>query len=149
MRSSDSNPAPGPSGALGPAGAARTAGAAPAELADRWRPGPPPVLLAARCRACGRLSFPPWPQCPSCWQQTDTVPLPRQGTLYTFTAIHVGQSGGEPPRVLGYADFGGVRVLGPLTGAPPWIGAPVTVAEATSGPAGSPSRRYAFQVDSP
>jgi uncharacterized OB-fold protein len=115
---------------------------------ERWQPGPPPVLLAARCRACGRLAFPSRPQCPGCWRQTDAVPLPRHGTLYTYTTVHPGRAGGEP-RLLGYADFAGVRVLGPLTGAPPRIGAPVTVAAATPGTAGGPSGQYVFEVDGP
>lgn len=137
MHSSDPRPIPEAAGTL------RT------ELADRWRPGPPPVLLAARCRACGRLSFPARPRCPGCWHAADAVALPRRGALYTFTTVHVGRPGGEAPLVLGYADFGGVRVLGPLTGAPPRIGAAVRVDEATAGPADSPSRRYVFRVDEP
>ena len=115
---------------------------------DRWRPGPPPVLLAARCRACRQLAFPPRPHCPGCWQKTDTVPLPGRGMLYTYTTVHPGRAGGEP-RLLGYADFAGVRVLGLLTGAPPRIGAPVTVAEGPAASAGGPSRHYVFEVDGP
>jgi uncharacterized OB-fold protein len=115
--------------------------AAAAALADRWRPGPPPVLLAARCHACGEASFPPRPHCPECWAETETVALPTAGTLYTFTTVRVGDGA---PRVLGYADFGEVRVLGPLTGATPRIGAAVTVAETGTGQAGG--RSYAFRV---
>ena len=115
---------------------------------ERWRPGPPPVLLAARCRVCGQLAFPPRPHCSGCWQETDTVPLPRHGTLYTYTTVQPSLAGGEQ-RLLGYADFAGVRVLGPLTGAPPHIGAPVTVAAATAGTAGGSSRQYVFEVDEP
>src|SRR6202008_4190893 len=76
-------------------------------LADRWRPGPPPLLLAARCTACGEVSFPSRPWCPECWSETETEPLPPVGTLYTFTTVHVGDGA---PRVLGYSDFGEVRV---------------------------------------
>ena len=112
-------------------------------LADRWQPGPPPVLLAARCRACGGVSFPPRPYCPECWAEAETVALPTAGTLYTFTTVHTGH---RAPLVLGYADFGEVRVLGQLTGAPPRIGAQVTVTEADTGPADGGSRRYAFCV---
>jgi len=115
-------------------------------LADRWRPGPPPVLLAARCRACGETSFPPLPSCPECWADTKTIALPPAGTLYTFTTVHAGDGA---PLVLGYADFGEVRVLGPLTGAVPRIGAPVKVAETGTGPPGGDSRVYAFCVSEP
>lgn len=115
-------------------------------LADRWAPGPPPVLLAARCRACGDVSFPPRPYCPECWAEAETVALPTAGTLYTFTTVH---TGGQAPLVLGYADFGEVRVLGQLTGAPPRVGARVTVTEADTGQADGGSRRYAFCVREP
>jgi len=111
-------------------------------LADRWKPGPPPVLLAARCRACGDVSFPPRAYCPECWAEAEIIALPTAGTLYTFTTVHAGGR----PLVLGYADFGEVRVLGQLTGAPPRIGAPVTVTETSTGPADGGQRRYAFRV---
>jgi uncharacterized OB-fold protein len=114
-------------------------------LADRWRPGPPPLLLAARCTACGEVSFPSRPWCPECWSETETETLPPVGTLYTFTTVHVGDGA---PRVLGYADFGEVRVLGPLTGAVPWIGALVTVTETGPGQPGA-GRTYAFCVSDP
>jgi uncharacterized protein len=114
-------------------------------LADRWEPGPPPVLLAARCRACGEVSFPPRPYCPECWAEAETIALPPTGALYTFTTVHTPD---RAPLVLGYADFGEVRVLGPLTGAPPRIGALVTVTEARTGPAGG-GRGYAFRVSEP
>ena len=113
-------------------------------LADRWEPGPPPVLLAARCRACGDVSFPPRPYCPECWAEAETVALPTAGTLYTFTTV---QTADRAPLVLGYADFGDVRVLGPLTGAAPRIGAPVAVTETSAGEGGS--RGYAFCVSEP
>jgi uncharacterized OB-fold protein len=129
-----------------PSSDGQNAPAARIELADRWRPGPPPVLLAARCRSCGAESFPPRPQCPECWQPADTVALPRRGTLYTFTTIH---AGGKPSRTLGYADFGEVRVLGPLTGGPPRIGTSVEVTETAGGTADDPARRYAFRVEGP
>jgi uncharacterized protein len=115
-------------------------------LADRWRPGPPPLLLAARCRACGDTSFPPRPWCPQCWAETETITLPPAGTLYTFTTVHTGEGA---PRVLGYADFGEIRVLGPLTGAVPRIGAAVTVTETGTGPPGGGGRVYAFRVGEP
>lgn len=116
-------------------------------LPDRWRPGPPPVLLAARCPACGLLSFPPRPQCPVCWAPALTAELPQEGTLYTFTISHAGRAAGGQGQPLGYADLGGVRVLGPLTGATPWVGAPVTVTRtAITGADGDRSECYAFEV---
>jgi uncharacterized OB-fold protein len=112
-------------------------------LPGRWQPGPPPLLLAAHCHACGETSFPPRPRCPECWAQTEVVTLPARGTLYTFTTVHRAD---RAPLVLGYADFGDVRVLGPLTGAAPKIGAPVLVTETSTG---GGSRGYAFCVSEP
>lgn len=124
-------------------------------LNDRWRPGPPPRLLACRCAAgseaagCDEVFFPPRPLCPACWGPTKIVELPTDGTLYTFTTVQVPSDHAEPPYRLGYADLGRVRVLGHLVGAPPRIGAPVTVTSITVGAAaghGGPGLVYAFQV---
>jgi len=115
----------------------------PEGLAGRFDPGPPPRLLASRCRSCGQVAFPAGPHCPRCWAGTERLTLPAEGTLYTFTTIH---DGGGPPRVLGYADFGPVRVLAPLAGAPPRIGARVTVTVTTLGPPGARYPGYAFAV---
>jgi uncharacterized OB-fold protein len=115
-------------------------------LGDRWRPGAPPVLLAGRCATCGEVSFPPRPHCPACWEPARVIELPAAGSLYTFTIVHA-RGPGSAAYALGYADLGGLRVLGRLTGGPPAIGAPVTVTEVTVGrPTGGPAQVYAFQV---
>ncbi|UCD96572.1 MAG: Zn-ribbon domain-containing OB-fold protein [Candidatus Bathyarchaeota archaeon] len=47
-------------------------------------------LMGAKCNNCGRTSLPPRPMCTACrstdlaWQE-----LPKQGTLLTYTVIHV------------------------------------------------------------
>jgi uncharacterized protein len=124
-------------------------------LGDRWRPGPPPRLLACRCAAesaaagCDEVFFPPRPLCPTCWGPTEVVELPTDGTLYTFTTVQVPSDHAEAPYMLGYADLGRVRVLGHLVGGPPRIGAPVTVTTITVGAAaghGGPGLVYAFRV---
>ncbi len=127
-------------------------------LEDRWRPGPPPRLLACRCATgsnatgCGEVFFPPQPLCPACWGPTVTFDLPADGTLYTFTTVQVPSDHAEPPYTLGYADLGRVRVLGQVVGGPPRIGAAVTVTAITVGPEaghGGPGLVYAFQVAGP
>ncbi len=130
----------------------------PILLGDRWRPGPPPRLLACRCEAgssareCDEVLFPPRPLCPVCWGPTEIFELPTDGTLYTFTTVEVPSSHAEPPYTLGYADLGRVRVLGHLVGGRPRIGAPVTVTAITVGAGaghGGPGLVYAFQVAAP
>ena len=137
--------------------------AEPVLLGDRWRPGPPPRLLAGRCSGlaegagaegtvaegtvaegtgaeetgpgggCDEVFFPPRPLCPSCWGPAETFELPADGTLYTFTTVQVPSGHAEPPYMIGYADLGRVRVLGHLVGGPLRIGAPVTVTAITVG----------------
>lgn len=47
-------------------------------------------LISTRCRQCGRVSFPPKPHCRSCWSEDiDWVDLPSEGSLYSFTRVHV------------------------------------------------------------
>jgi len=47
-------------------------------------------LISTRCRQCGRVSFPPKPICRSCWSEDiDWIDLPSDGTLYSFTRVHV------------------------------------------------------------
>ena len=41
---------------------------------------------STRCRACGRLSFPPRPFCPRCGHgEVEWADLPREGRLHAFT----------------------------------------------------------------
>lgn len=47
-------------------------------------------LISTHCRQCGRVSFPPKPLCRSCWSEDiDWIDLPSNGTLYSFTRVHV------------------------------------------------------------
>jgi uncharacterized OB-fold protein len=61
-----------------------------------------PHLLGARCGACGRLQFPTAGTCPACGSdETDTVHLSDQGTLWGWTAVTA-----PPPGYLGEVPFG-------------------------------------------
>jgi uncharacterized OB-fold protein len=54
------------------------------EIPNRFR------LEAARCRACGKVSFPARRVCPQCrGAELETVRLSRRGTVVTSTVIHV------------------------------------------------------------
>ena len=47
-------------------------------------------LMGAKCNKCGNLSVPPKPMCPKCFSKDLTwKELPKQGTLLTYTVIHV------------------------------------------------------------
>lgn len=58
-------------------------------------------LIASRCPACERLTFPPRSLCPNCWSQTRILPLQGTGTLETFTVIWRGKTPVPPPYAVG------------------------------------------------
>lgn len=70
-------------------------------------------LLGSECKSCGQRVFPPSAVCPSCMSE-DMMPLPlsREGTLYTYSVLHVGARGWDAPYMVGYVDLPeGVRVF--------------------------------------
>lgn len=102
-------------------------------------------LMAARCSACGRLTFPALACCPGCGGSRFTAAkLPRRGTLYSHTTVHIGPAGVDVPYRVGYVDLDGdVRVFGRLEidAAAIEIGMPVTL-DVRAGAAGR--FEYAF-----
>ena len=47
------------------------------------------VFATTCCEGCGRLSFPPRPFCPHCWQEpVSWRTLSGRGTLYAHTTVH-------------------------------------------------------------
>ena len=63
--------------------------------ARSWREFPQRYRLeAAKCTSCEKLLYPPREVCPAC-RATDfeTVVLPREGTVVTFTVVRVPPSG--------------------------------------------------------
>jgi len=83
-------------------------------------------LEAARCRACGRLSYPHRLRCIRCGSEEpcEIVPLPRRAEVYTAATIHVPVPGLCTPYTVVVAELDdldgtGVRVLVRLTGAAP------------------------------
>jgi uncharacterized OB-fold protein len=73
-------------------------------------------LLAARCAACGYLTFPALTCCPRCAHTHFTAAtLPRRGTLYSYTVVHIGPAGTKVPYLAGYVDLDSeMRVFGRL-----------------------------------
>jgi uncharacterized protein len=80
-------------------------------------------LEAARCRACGTLSYPPRYRCLVCGSEesTEVFALPREAEVYSAVTIHVPVPGLVTPYSLALVELGDteVRVLVRLTGAPP------------------------------
>jgi uncharacterized OB-fold protein len=79
------------------------------ETARRYR------LEAGRCTECGGISYPARLICPRCRsRQFETVILPDEGTLVTFTVTRVGPSqfATQTPYAVGIVELeGGVRIM--------------------------------------
>ena len=74
---------------------------------------------AGACPTCGTLAFPPRFRCLGCGEEDSStlVPLPRTGTVYTTTTIHVPVPGLSSPYTLAVVQLDGVdvRALAPVT----------------------------------
>jgi uncharacterized protein len=74
---------------------------------------------AGACATCGTLAFPPRFRCLGCGEESSStlVPLPRTGTVYTATTIHVPVPGLSSPYTLAVVQLDGVdvRALVPVT----------------------------------
>lgn len=75
-------------------------------------------LLVTRCRACGRMSAPLRPICPSCWSsELSPVPVSGRGIVHLLTFLHQGPAaqgvdyaGGFPLAAIELAEQPGLRV---------------------------------------
>jgi len=78
------------------------------EIPQRYR------LEAARCTSCGEIAYPPRLICAKCGSRRfETIRLPDEGVIVSFTIIHVGPSqfAGETPYAVGIVELdGGVRI---------------------------------------
>lgn len=63
--------------------------------ARSWREFPQRYRLeASKCRSCGKLLFPPRLKCPACSGfDFETIVLPREGRVVTFTVVRVPPAG--------------------------------------------------------
>lgn len=74
-------------------------------------------MRAFRCRRCQALTYPAHRVCRACrhdaFQEVDVG----EGTLLTYTVLHVPPPGVSAPLTLGIAEFeGGVKALGQVVG---------------------------------
>jgi uncharacterized OB-fold protein len=85
-------------------------------------------LYAYRCRACGTLHYPFRMVCRGCrgndFFEFDPVPLPRRGTLLTYTYVHNLPAAFEVARLgLGIVELeNGIRVTGQIDIEDPRLG---------------------------
>jgi uncharacterized OB-fold protein len=77
-------------------------------------------LVGQRCEACGMQLFPKTGVCPGCQSEHLTdVALPRNGTLYSWSVVHVAPKPWVTPYVIGYVDLpDDVRVFAHIGGDP-------------------------------
>jgi uncharacterized OB-fold protein len=63
--------------------------------ARSWREFPQRYRLeAARCSSCGKVHYPPRVACSACGStEFETIVLPREGTIVTFTVVRVPPAG--------------------------------------------------------
>jgi uncharacterized OB-fold protein len=65
------------------------------------------VLVGSRCSECGARSWPSRAACARCGSvAVSEAPLPREGSLVSYTIVWVARPGLSTPYVLGQADFG-------------------------------------------
>lgn len=91
--------------------------------AGLFEEGPPPALVAGRCRACGRHHFPLPAVCPYCsGADVEEARLEGPGRLWVHTAVTAAPPGyrGEVPYGFGVVELpAGIRVVTRLTEADP------------------------------
>jgi len=81
-----------------------------------WREYPQRYRLeAARCTKCGKILYPPRLVCPQCGARTfETVVLPREGKVLTYTVVRVPPTGfsEQTPLPIALVELAnGVRVM--------------------------------------
>lgn len=81
--------------------------------ADLFSIQPRPHLIAGRCKACGKYTFPKYYACPCCFSDDlEDAPLSPKGTLHSFTIVRRSLPDYPVPYGLGLVDFPeGVRVM--------------------------------------
>ena len=91
------------------------------------------TLIGGRCGDCGSQTFPRVPVCAACMSETiKPEAMPRSGTLYAFSVVHVAAKKWRKPMRVGYVDLpNGARVFTHLDGADLAIGDDVVVGVGT------------------
>jgi hypothetical protein len=80
---------------------------------DLFSTTPYPHLIAGRCKACGKYTFPKYYACPFCFSdELEDAPLSPKGILHSFTIVRRSLPGYPVPYALGLVNFPeGVRVM--------------------------------------
>src|SRR5512143_592812 len=75
-------------------------------------------LVGGVCADCGAAAFPRAPVCTNCMgEDIRAERMPRNGTLYAFSTVHVAPKKWKLPMRIGYVDLeNGVRVFTHLSG---------------------------------
>jgi uncharacterized OB-fold protein len=76
------------------------------------------VLIGGLCKDCGNQTFPRTPVCCVCMSEAiEPAPMPRAGTLYAFSTVHVAAKKWKMPMIVGYVDLpNGARIFTHLEG---------------------------------
>lgn len=107
-------------------------------------------LIGSLCGDCGTHVFPPVPVCPECMSENvGDSDLPTEGTLYSWSVVHVAPKGWNVPYIAGYVDLANaVRVFAHITGTDAdklSMDMPVSLTTAVLGDTdGVPVESYAF-----
>ena len=82
------------------------------------------ALTGGACAECGNRSFPRAPVCCVCMSENVAAEvMPREGTLYAFSRVHVAAKKWKKPMCIGYIDLpNGARVFAHLDGSDLKIG---------------------------
>ena len=63
-------------------------------------------LVGCSCEECNKRVFPPTNVCPDCMSENLTaLPLSKQGTLYSWSIVHVAPKGSHLPFIAAYVDL--------------------------------------------
>lgn len=95
------------------------------------------AIEASCCSGCGYIAYPGLTVCPECLSQDHAVcTLSGNGTLYSFSRVHVGAHATEGPYVVGYVDTPeGARLFASITDSEDLrIDAPVRLVENAAPP---------------
>lgn len=107
-------------------------------------------LVGSHCADCGTHVFPPVTVCPECMSENvSDTDLATEGTLYSWSVVHVAPKGWNVPYIAGYVDLPNeVRVFAHITGAESdklSMDMPVSLTTAILGDDdGAPVESYAF-----
>ena len=74
-----------------------------------------PYINGCKCSKCGKEHFPSRPLCTECFgEELEPMALCREGTIYSFTVVHLGVKGFKTPYVLAWVDLGQSRLAAQL-----------------------------------